>query len=52
MGIYLACLSVVVGALVESAIIDTLHWRHLFLMLAIPDGMSIYEGDNVYEQQH
>ncbi len=42
-GVYLVCLSVVLGMLVESAIIDTLHWRHAFFLLAIPIGLLIYE---------
>lgn len=42
-GIYLVCLSVLIGMLVESAIIDTLHWRHAFFLLAIPIGLSMYE---------
>jgi O-antigen ligase len=42
-GVYLVCLSVLIGMLVESAIIDTLHWRHAFFLLAIPIGLSMYE---------
>jgi hypothetical protein len=32
------------GTLVESCIIDTLHWRHLFLVLSIPVGLWLYES--------
>jgi hypothetical protein len=42
-GIYLICLSVLIGMLVESVIIDTLHWRHAFFLLAIPIGLLMYE---------
>jgi O-antigen ligase len=42
-GVYLICMSVLTGMLVESTIIDTLHWRHAFFLLAIPIGLLMYE---------
>jgi O-antigen ligase len=45
-GIYLVCFSVLFGMLVESAIIDTLHWRHAFFLLAIPIGLLMYEENS------
>ncbi|HEX5109094.1 MAG TPA: O-antigen ligase family protein [Vicinamibacterales bacterium] len=43
-GTYACCLAIVMGTLVESYIIDTLHWRHLFLVMAIPVGLWLYEA--------
>lgn len=40
---YVCCTAIMAGALAESWIIDTLHWRHLFLILAIPVGLGVYE---------
>jgi len=34
-------LAVIAGVLVESAVIDTLHWRHFFLFLALPVGLAM-----------
>ena len=42
-GTYACCLAILIGTLVESLIIDTLHWRHLFLVMAIPIGLWLYE---------
>jgi len=41
-GIHAACLAVVIGAMGESWVIDTLHWRHLFLVLSVPVGLNVY----------
>jgi MFS family permease len=43
-GTYACCLAILCGTLVESWIIDTLHWRHLFLVMGIPIGLSVYES--------
>ncbi|HEX6813112.1 MAG TPA: O-antigen ligase family protein [Planctomycetota bacterium] len=43
-GTYACCMATVIGTLVESWIIDTLHWRHLFLVMGIPIGLAIYEA--------
>jgi O-antigen ligase len=43
-GTYACCLAILLGTLVESYIIDTLHWRHLFLVMAIPVGLWLYES--------
>ena len=43
-GTYACCLAILMGTLVESYIIDTLHWRHLFLVMAIPIGLWLYES--------
>jgi O-antigen ligase len=42
-GMYAACFAVVSGIMVESLVIDTLHWRHFFVFLGIPVGLSLYE---------
>ena len=34
--------AVMVGALVESMVIDTLHWRHLFFFLGVGLGLSCW----------
>lgn len=47
--IYACCLAIMAGALAESFIIDTLHWRHLFLILAIPVGLGVYERSRARE---
>lgn len=41
--IYIVCFSVVLGIMSNSFSIDTVHWRHLFLFLAIPVGLLAYE---------
>jgi len=38
-----ACVAVVLGLLVENMVIDTLHWRHFFVFLGIPIGLTLYE---------
>lgn len=35
-------LAVLAGTLVESLVIDTIHWRHFFLFLGIPVGIWMY----------
>jgi len=42
-GEYAASVSVLVGIMVESMVIDTLHWRHLFLFIGLPIGLTLYE---------
>ena len=42
-GVYAACVAVVVGILVESLVIDTLHWRHFFFFLGLPVGLTLFE---------
>jgi len=42
-GIYAASVSVLAGTLVESVVIDTLHWRHFFFFLSISVGLTMYE---------
>ncbi|MCP3914035.1 MAG: O-antigen ligase family protein [bacterium] len=39
-----ACLAVVVGILAESMVIDTLHWRHLFVFLGLGVGLAIRQS--------
>lgn len=41
--LYACCLAILAGALVNSLVIDSLHWRHLFLFLAIPVGLWQHE---------
>ncbi len=41
--IYVVCFSIVLGIMSNSFSIDTVHWRHLFLALAIPVGLLSYE---------
>jgi len=41
--LYVTCLAVLLGILVESIVIDTLHWRHFFFFLAIPVGLQARE---------
>ena len=38
-----ACVAILVGVMVESLVIDTLHWRHLFLFLGLPVGLMLFE---------
>ncbi len=38
-----AFVAVIVGIMVENLVIDTLHWRHLFLFLGLPVGLTLYE---------
>ncbi len=40
-----ACMAVTLGALGESFIIDTLHWRHFFLFLGVPLGLWLAEKE-------
>ena len=41
---YVVCLAIVAGILVNSLVIDSLHWRHFFLFLALPIGMRRHES--------
>jgi O-antigen ligase len=41
--IYVCCTAITLGILVNSLVIDSLHWRHFFLFLAIPIGLNRYE---------
>lgn len=41
--LYATFLAILTGALVNSLVIDSLHWRHLFLFLALPIGLAGYE---------
>ena len=41
--VYACCLAILVGILVNSLVIDSLHWRHFFLFLAIPVGLWQHE---------
>ena len=41
--IYAVCFAVVLGIMSNSFSIDTVHWRHLFLFMAIPVGLLSYE---------
>jgi O-antigen ligase len=41
--VYVCCLAILAGILVNSLVIDSLHWRHLYLFLAIPIGLARYE---------
>lgn len=41
--IYIVCFSIVLGIMSNSFSIDTVHWRHLFLFMAIPVGLLSYE---------
>jgi O-antigen ligase len=41
--VYTACLAIIMGIVVNSLVIDSLHWRHLFLFLALPIGLARYE---------
>ncbi len=43
-GTIAACIAVVVGTLGESIVIDTLHWRHLFLFLGIGLGLALRQS--------
>ncbi|MFK7739350.1 MAG: O-antigen ligase family protein [Planctomycetota bacterium] len=40
---YAGALAVIAGTLLESVVIDTLHWRHFFWFLALPVGLLAYE---------
>lgn len=42
-GVYVASLAVISGILVESFVIDTLHWRHFFFFLSLPVGLTVFE---------
>jgi O-antigen ligase len=41
--VYGCCVAILIGILVNSLVIDSLHWRHFFLFLAIPIGLARYE---------
>ena len=41
--IYIACGAIFWGVISNSASIDTVHWRHFFLFMAIPVGLIVYE---------
>ncbi len=41
--LYACCLAILSGILVNSLVIDSLHWRHFYLFLAIPIGLRQYE---------
>jgi O-antigen ligase len=41
--IYVVCFAVVFGIMSNSFSIDTVHWRHLILFLALPVGLLSYE---------
>jgi O-antigen ligase len=41
--LYVVCLAILAGIMVNSLVIDSLHWRHFFLFLAIPVGLDRYE---------
>jgi hypothetical protein len=41
--LYASFLAILTGILVNSLVIDTLHWRHLFLFLALPIGLARFE---------
>jgi hypothetical protein len=41
--VYVCCIAILAGILVNSLVIDSLHWRHFFLFLAIPVGLARYE---------
>mgnify|MGYP006879619152 CR=1 FL=1 len=42
-GVHVASFAVLVGTFFESIVIDTLHWRHLFVAMALPVGLDAYE---------
>ncbi|MDX1645754.1 MAG: hypothetical protein R3304_01325 [Longimicrobiales bacterium] len=46
-----ACVAVVVGIMVESLVIDTLHWRHFFLFLGLPIGLTLFERGREQEAE-
>lgn len=48
---YVVAVSVVAGILVESLVIDTLHWRHFFLFLAVPVGLLEHEKKTLLTSQ-
>ncbi|OZM56637.1 hypothetical protein CIB95_10455 [Lottiidibacillus patelloidae] len=41
--LYIVCTAAIIGLLVNSFVIDTLHWRHFWLLLAIP---WVYKSDS------
>ena len=41
--LYCCCFAIVAGILLNSLVIDSLHWRHLFLFLAVPFGLGLWE---------
>jgi hypothetical protein len=42
--VYASCLAILGGILVNSLVIDSIHWRHFFLFLAIPIGLWQHES--------
>jgi O-antigen ligase len=50
--LYASFLAILTGILVNSIVIDTLHWRHLFLFLALPVGLDRYERSRLSLVQH
>jgi O-antigen ligase len=42
--IYVVCFAILAGILINSLVIDSLHWRHFFLFLALPIGIRGYES--------
>jgi hypothetical protein len=50
--LYATFLAILMGILVNSLVIDTLHWRHLFLFLALPVGLDRYERSRLSLVQH
>lgn len=41
--VYASCIAILTGILANSLVIDSLHWRHFFLFLAIPVGLWQHE---------
>lgn len=41
---YAACLAILGGVFAESLFIDSLHWRHMFFIAAVPVGLHIAEA--------
>jgi O-antigen ligase len=41
--LYACCLAILAGTLVNSLVIDSLHWRHFYIFLAIPVGLDRLE---------
>lgn len=40
---YVGAMAILAGTLLESVVIDTLHWRHFFWFLALPVGLLAHE---------
>lgn len=47
--LYACCLAILAGILVNSFVIDSLHWRYMFLFLALPVGLARYERQRARE---